>query len=533
MAKNKIDTILHVDIPKQNERDGFVFISYKREDVVIADTIHKALLKAGFPVWWDQKIQCGQKWSAVLDEAVKQALCIVVLWSPKATESIWVLHEASIAIANDNYSPLVIEECTIPVPYNNGQTKDIIDWDGISDNQGFVNLLERCSLKVPKRKSLWIRMRESSWAFRSTILASLFALVSLGILLWQARTVFVQKQQLDSLFTIQKETVIAQRAFQKLSEATSALANSRFEKLLTKQEESAERFDKFQSQSEERVKLQMQRLNRVFNQQIKSSKELDQFRFRSDTATSRQLRQLNYLITNQKLTALNQEEFRVQTGRDLKQSELNRIINQYTLESVTLEYEVEFSLDEPIFEPYIKRISNIINGGKFIFPAINDERINLTRHTGLFPKNKGEEKKAFKILSSSHESFKLINSKPPDSFKNLYFDKTSNNDQFSFEMDYKNKKVYKIVKKTNLTISSSYNRPLSIIDLAGENIIVWCSENSEIKTLIFSFSNKQTNYFVRGKEIEFEKNKSTQPLSLFDLGLGHLHEFNDEIINRK
>lgn len=46
------------------------------------------MLDSKFDVWWDEDIQCGQVWNEVLDDAVKRAGCIVVLWSKKSMRSL-------------------------------------------------------------------------------------------------------------------------------------------------------------------------------------------------------------------------------------------------------------------------------------------------------------------------------------------------------------------------------------------------------------------------------------------------------------
>ena len=72
-----------------------VFLSYDREDVEYARPIALALEKAGHSVWWDLHVRSGAQFGKVIEEALKAAEAVVVLWSKQAVESAWVRDEAS------------------------------------------------------------------------------------------------------------------------------------------------------------------------------------------------------------------------------------------------------------------------------------------------------------------------------------------------------------------------------------------------------------------------------------------------------
>ena len=58
-----------------------VFLSYDREDIGRARPIVAALDKAGHSVWWDRHIKGGAQYSKVIEQALKRADVVVVLWS--------------------------------------------------------------------------------------------------------------------------------------------------------------------------------------------------------------------------------------------------------------------------------------------------------------------------------------------------------------------------------------------------------------------------------------------------------------------
>jgi hypothetical protein len=174
--------------PVSLKNRGFVFISYKREDVAHAERLRKLLEASGFHVWWDMDIQCGQVWNQVLDDAVRDAGCIVVLWSTLAMKSPWVTHEASRAMDRGNYAPVRIELCPIHAPYDRIQATDIVDWNGDPNHAGVQRLLSRVESLLPKPLSTARRLRK--WARKriGVISAVVFALLALSILMWQTRS---------------------------------------------------------------------------------------------------------------------------------------------------------------------------------------------------------------------------------------------------------------------------------------------------------------------------------------------------------
>src|SRR6185503_12452342 len=71
-----------------------VFLSYDRDDGDRARQFARALEKAGHQVWWDLHVRGGAQFSKVIEEALKAADVVVVLWSKESIESPWVRDEA-------------------------------------------------------------------------------------------------------------------------------------------------------------------------------------------------------------------------------------------------------------------------------------------------------------------------------------------------------------------------------------------------------------------------------------------------------
>ena len=118
-----------------------IFLSYAKEDREVARRIAALLGNAGWVVWWDRRIPAGRTWRSVLEEALRDMRCMVVLWSAHSIESDWVRDEADEARARKKLVPVLIEAVTPPVGFRNIQAADLSEWDGSSKAPGIQRLL--------------------------------------------------------------------------------------------------------------------------------------------------------------------------------------------------------------------------------------------------------------------------------------------------------------------------------------------------------------------------------------------------------
>lgn len=118
-----------------------IFLSYAKEDREVARKIATLLGNAGWVVWWDRRIPAGRTWRSVLEEALRDMRCMVVLWSTHSIGSDWVRDEADEARARKKLVPVLIEAVNQPVGFRNIQAADLSDWDGSSSAPGVQQLL--------------------------------------------------------------------------------------------------------------------------------------------------------------------------------------------------------------------------------------------------------------------------------------------------------------------------------------------------------------------------------------------------------
>jgi TIR domain len=116
-----------------------IFLSYSTEDQDWAKVVAMALEQSGWSVWWDREIPVGRTWDEVLEEEIANARCIVVLWSPAASD--WVKNEARDAKNRRILIPALIEPTRLPMEFRHIQTADLTAWKPGERSVEFEKLL--------------------------------------------------------------------------------------------------------------------------------------------------------------------------------------------------------------------------------------------------------------------------------------------------------------------------------------------------------------------------------------------------------
>jgi TIR domain-containing protein len=117
-----------------------IFLSYAEEDREVARKIGKRLESIGWSVWWDREIPAGKDWRTMLEAALANMRCMVVLWSKSSIKSDWVKEEAEEGRTQGKLVPILIESVRPPVGFRAIQAADLIDWDGSKNFPGFIQL---------------------------------------------------------------------------------------------------------------------------------------------------------------------------------------------------------------------------------------------------------------------------------------------------------------------------------------------------------------------------------------------------------
>lgn len=107
-----------------------VFLSYSREDIECVRQLAELLGEGGHEVWWDQHIQGGSRFSAAIDDALKDAQAVVVIWSVNSVRSAWVQDEAGEGRDSGRLVPVVLGNCKPPLGFRQFQAVDLSGWRG-------------------------------------------------------------------------------------------------------------------------------------------------------------------------------------------------------------------------------------------------------------------------------------------------------------------------------------------------------------------------------------------------------------------
>jgi TIR domain len=122
-----------------------IFISYKREDQATARKLADALEGEGWTVWWDPKLRAGERFNDVIEKALNEAKCVIVLWSKRSVESLYVKDEATHALKRKKLVPVTIQQVELPFRFEELHTPSLFDWDGSKDFSEFRRLVEDIS----------------------------------------------------------------------------------------------------------------------------------------------------------------------------------------------------------------------------------------------------------------------------------------------------------------------------------------------------------------------------------------------------
>jgi adenylate cyclase len=107
-----------------------VFISYGRSTEAQAHAIADALRSRGFEVWRDDEIPANRAYSEVIEERLKSAKAVVVVWSAEAARSHWVRAEADQAREAGTLIQVTVDGTLPPLPFNQIQCADLSRWAG-------------------------------------------------------------------------------------------------------------------------------------------------------------------------------------------------------------------------------------------------------------------------------------------------------------------------------------------------------------------------------------------------------------------
>ena len=107
-----------------------VFVSYARPAERQARLVTEALRSMGFGVWRDDELPAHRAYSDVIEERLRAAKAVVVVWSADAVRSQWVRAEADLAREAGTLVQLSIDGALPPLPFNQIHCIELSAWSG-------------------------------------------------------------------------------------------------------------------------------------------------------------------------------------------------------------------------------------------------------------------------------------------------------------------------------------------------------------------------------------------------------------------
>lgn len=186
-----------------------IFISYANEDRESAAQLARTLETAGWRVWWDRRIPAGRTWRVVLEDALREMRCMVVLWSENSVQSPWVAEEAEEARRlGKMIVPVLIQRVEPPIGFRAIQAADLTKWDGSIDDPAAQLFLADLKSVLggapdkpvrPNNDDIEVRRtdRNSSPTSVGQRQKAIFAALGIVVAVWAAWQLWPNSRQLD------------------------------------------------------------------------------------------------------------------------------------------------------------------------------------------------------------------------------------------------------------------------------------------------------------------------------------------------
>lgn len=110
-----------------------VFVSYARANEAQASAIAELLRQHGDTVWRDDQLPAHRAYADEIEERLRAAGAVVVLWSAEAAKSQWVRAEADTARLEGKLVQATLDGTPPPLPFNQIHCVDLSGWTGGAD----------------------------------------------------------------------------------------------------------------------------------------------------------------------------------------------------------------------------------------------------------------------------------------------------------------------------------------------------------------------------------------------------------------
>jgi TolB-like protein len=105
-----------------------IFLSYASGDRERVAPLVETFEAQGWSVWWDRHIVPGTSFDDMIEQALTQSACIVVVWTEESASSDWVRREALFGLDKDILIPVLLDDVEMPFAFRRTQAAKLIGW---------------------------------------------------------------------------------------------------------------------------------------------------------------------------------------------------------------------------------------------------------------------------------------------------------------------------------------------------------------------------------------------------------------------
>jgi WD40 repeat protein len=174
-----------------------IFVSYSRKDRRRIERLVRVLVgQRGWSIWFDEALRAGDQFPNVIQGALDEVRCVLVVWSRDAVESRWVVAEASEGWGRGILVPIRLDDAEPPLPFRQTEATDFSNWNGSSGAPPVLKLIEavdRALLRGPRPAETELLAREQrrrayrrrQLVRRAVVAGAAILVVGVGWLGWQ------------------------------------------------------------------------------------------------------------------------------------------------------------------------------------------------------------------------------------------------------------------------------------------------------------------------------------------------------------
>jgi hypothetical protein len=159
-----------------------VFISYSQKTPEAAAALAESLKAKGYDVWWDMRLNAGDRFDDVIREQLDDADAVIVIWSAESVRSKYVTMEAGMALGWSKLIPVRAADlplAEVPAAFQRLQTCDAADIESIDralqtkglrpqqagrrkalSREELISELGRVDQSLPASVGTWLRRRQ-------------------------------------------------------------------------------------------------------------------------------------------------------------------------------------------------------------------------------------------------------------------------------------------------------------------------------------------------------------------------------------